>query len=120
MSTHEKENCPECEKQREALITELFPDKLQNECADWTLSQLQHIKKSIASHKQSQESIANSTAGQTAQNKLTVGNSLLGRKMGDTGQANTVDPGAQIGNQLFGLSAAEVLTKQIKERSLNP
>jgi ribosomal protein L29 len=107
MSTHEK--CPECEKQREALLIELFPEKLQSECGDWTLSQLQQIKKSIASHKQSQESIANSTAGQTAQNKLTIGNSLLGLKMSEIpGQPNTVDPGATIGNSLFGKRVNEV------------
>jgi hypothetical protein len=106
MSTHEK--CPECEKQREALLIELFPEKLQSECGDWTLSQLQQIKKSIASHKQSQESIANSTAGLTSQNKLTVGNSLLGRKMGDTGQPNTSNPGSTIGNSLFNKKMNEV------------
>ncbi len=118
MSTHEK--CPECEKQKEALITELFPDKLANENQEWTLPQLQQFKKSIASRKQSQESLANSTAGLTSQNKLTIGNSLLGRKMGDTGEPNKFNPSAPIGNQLFGLSSAEVLAKQIKERSLNP
>ena len=107
MSTHE--NCPECEKQREALLTELFPEKLQSECGEWTLSQLQHVKKSIASHKQNQESIANSTGGLTAQNKPTIGNSLLGLKMSETpGQPNTVNPGAPIANSLFGKKMNEL------------
>jgi hypothetical protein len=108
MSTHEKEKCPECEKQKEALLTELFPDKLANESEEWTLPQLQQFKKHIANHTKSQESLQNSTGEQTAQNKLTIGNQLLGRKMGDTGQANTVDPGATIGNQLFGKKMNEV------------
>jgi hypothetical protein len=106
MSTHEK--CPECEKQRENLLTELFPDKHPSECEDWTLSQLQHIKKSVASNKQSQESLANSTAGQTAQKKLTVGNSLLGRRMNDTGQPNPSTPGLTVGNQLFSKKMNEI------------
>ena len=108
MSTHENVKCPECEKQKEILITELFPDKLQSECGDWTLSQLQQFKKHIASRKQSQESIANSTSGLTSQNKLTIGNSLLGRKMGDTGEPNKFDPSAPIGNQLFGKRVNEL------------
>jgi hypothetical protein len=106
MSTHEK--CPECEKQREALLTELFPEKLANESEEWTLPQLQQFKKHIASQKQNQESIANSTGGLTAQNKLTIGNSLLNLKMGDTGQANIVNPGAPIANSLFGKKMNEV------------
>ena len=106
MSTHEK--CPECEKQREALLTELFPEKLQSECGEWTLPQLQQFKKHIASQKQNQESLANSSGGLSAQNKLTIGNSLLGRKMGDTGQTNTVNPSAPIANSLFGKRMNEV------------
>lgn len=106
MSTHEK--CPECEKQRAILLTELFPDELANECGEWTLPQLQQFKKSIASRKKSQESIANSTGGLTAQNKLTIGNSLLNLKMGDTGQVNTSDPSSPIGNKLFGKRVNEL------------
>lgn len=93
MSTHE--SCAECEKQRESLLTELFPEKFPSECGEWTLSQLQQIKKHIASRKKTQESIANSSIGQ-------IGNSLLGRRMNDTGQPNPVNPGATIGNSLFG------------------
>jgi hypothetical protein len=105
MSTHE--SCPECEKQREALLTEIFPEKLPSECGDWSLSQLQHIKKTVASHKQSQTSIANSTGEQSAQNKPTIGNSLLGRRMNDTGQPNTSNPGSTIGNSLFNKKIGE-------------
>jgi hypothetical protein len=106
MSTHEK--CPECEKQKENLLNELFPDKHPSECEEWTLSQLQSIKKSVANHKQSQESLANSTAGQTAQNKLTIGNSLLGSKMNDIVQPNTFNQGLSIGNSLLGKKMNEI------------
>lgn len=106
MSTHEL--CIECEKQKAILLTEIFPEKLPRECGDWTLSQLQHIKKTVANHKQSQTSIANSTAEQSAHNKPTIGNSLLNLKMGETGQANTVNPGAPIANSLFGKRVNEL------------
>jgi hypothetical protein len=106
MSTHEK--CPECEKQRAILLTELFPEDLANENQEWTLPQLQQFKKHIANRKKSQESLANTTSGLSAQNKLTVGNSLLGQKMGDTGQVNTSDPSSPIGNKLFGKRVNEL------------
>ena len=99
MSTHEK--CPECEKQREKLLTELFPDKLANECEEWTLPQLKQFQKSIESRKKSKETIAKSSMGE-------IGNSLFGSKMNSTGQANTVNPSAPIANSLFGKRVNEV------------
>jgi hypothetical protein len=102
MSTHEKEKCPECEKQREALLTELFPENLPNECDEWTLPQLKQFKKNIEGRKKTQESIAKSSIGPIA-------NSLLGLKMTETpGQTNKINPGAPIGNQLFNKKMNEV------------
>jgi len=108
MSTHEKEKCIECEKQRVILLTELFPEDLPNENQEWTLPQLWQFKKSIASRKQNQELLQNSTGGLTAANKPTIGNSLLGRRMNDTGQVNTSDPSSPIGNKLFGKRVNEL------------
>jgi len=106
MSTHE---CPECKKQRENLLTELFPEDLANENQEWTLPQLQQFKKHIAGQKKTQELLQKSTAGQTAQNKLTIGQSLLGLKMSETpGQTNTVLPGSPIANSLFGKRVNEL------------
>jgi hypothetical protein len=110
------ENDIYCQSRKQTLIEELIAGTNESPDAykDFSLHQLDQFKARIAANKQS-PTIVQQTRSTLDNKNLTIGNSLLGRKMGDTGEPNKFNPSAPIGNQLFGLTVAEVLAKKLSD-----